>query len=115
MPLLKIETNAPLPDDRQALMALVSTTTASLLGKPERYVMVALTHNPDMLFGGIDSPLAYLELKSIGLPGATTRQLSEALCTLINRQLDIPVERIYIEFADARRNMWGWNSATFER
>jgi len=25
----------------------------------------------------------------------------------------IPVDRMYIEFSDAERSMWGWNASTF--
>ncbi|MEA3243296.1 MAG: phenylpyruvate tautomerase MIF-related protein, partial [Pseudomonadota bacterium] len=68
MPLLKIQTNQPIDSDRQkTLINRASQELASILGKPERYVMVSIEHNPAMLFGGSDAPLAYLELKSIGL------------------------------------------------
>lgn len=66
-----------------------------------------------MLFGGSDEPTAYLELKSIGLPQEATTALSGALCDLISEHLEISKDRIYIEFANAERKMWGWNGATF--
>lgn len=114
MPLLSIDTNATPDDDTVAsLVRKASGTVAELLGKPERYVMVRLEHNPHMLFGGEDTPLAYLELKSIGLPGDRTAELSQALCDLVSSALGVPSERIYIEFADAERHMWGWNGSTF--
>lgn len=114
MPMLKIQTNqAVAPDRRQALVSKASQTVATLLGKPERYVMVSLEHNPAMLFGGSDAPLAYLELKSIGLPESKTPQLSSGLATLLHDELGLAADRIYIEFADAPRAMWGWDGATF--
>ena len=114
MPLLKIQTNQPVDAaTQQALAVSASQTVADLLGKPERYVMVSVGHNPAMLFGGSDEPLAYLELKSIGLPGSQTADLSRSLCDLLKEKLDLPADRIYIEFSDAPRNMWGWNGGTF--
>lgn len=114
MPLLKIQTNREVrPQQRPPLLRQASAKVAEILGKPERYVMVSLEHNPDMLFGGAAAPLAYLELKSIGLPGNRTRELSAALCRLIRDTLEIPEERVYIEFADAARHLWGWNGRTF--
>ena len=62
---------------------------------------------------GSDAPLAYLELKSIGLPADRTAELSAALCGLISTELSVASDRIYIEFADAQRHLWGWDSATF--
>ena len=114
MPLLKIQTNRQVPpEQRPPLLQQASAKVAEILGKPERYVMVSLEHNPDMLFGGDTAPLAYLELKSIGLPGDRTRELSASLCGLIQEALEIPQERVYIEFADAARHLWGWNGGTF--
>lgn len=114
MPLLKIQTNQAIrPEQRQSVLRAASQLVATLLGKPERYVMVSLEHNDAMLFAGTDAPLAYLELKSIGLPTAKTAELSQALCTITHRELSIDTDRIYIEFADAERGMWGWNGATF--
>jgi phenylpyruvate tautomerase PptA (4-oxalocrotonate tautomerase family) len=116
MPLLKIQTNTEIPEEqRSPLIKQLSAFVAEMLGKPENYVMLTLEHNPDMLFAGSEDPLAYLELKSIGLPTGRTKEFSAQLCDLIRGELDIPVDRIYVEFADAGRAMWGWNGGTFER
>ena len=114
MPVLKIQTNKLFNSDNQKpLLEKASRIVAQELGKPEKYVMGAMESNPDMLFSGNDEPLAYLELKSIGLPEQSTGKLSQALCSLIHQELDITMDRIYIEFSDAKRTMWGWNGATF--
>jgi phenylpyruvate tautomerase PptA (4-oxalocrotonate tautomerase family) len=114
MPLLKIQTNQLLDTDRRkTLMSRASQEVAGMLGKPERYVMLSIEHNPGMLFGGSDDPLAYLELKSIGLPETKTAEFSLALASLLNDELGLPADRIYIEFSDAPRAMWGWNGGTF--
>ena len=114
MPLLKIQTNQAVDADLQnALVRKASQQVAEMLGKPERYVMVSLEHNPAMLFGGSDQPLAYLELKSIGLPASKTGDFSRRLSELLGEELGLPADRIYIEFADAERHLWGWNGGTF--
>ena len=114
MPLLKIQTNRQLSaEDCSDLLKSISTTIAQALGKPERYVMIVLEENQSMLFAGSDDPMAFLELKSIGLSVQITGDLSATLCGTIGSSLDIPTDRIYIEFADAERAMWGWNSTTF--
>ena len=116
MPSLKIQTNVELPaGKRKPVLRAASALVAEMLGKPEAYVMVILEHNPDMLFAEDLGPLAALELKSIGLPGERTRELSASLCGFVEEQLGVPRNRIYIEFSDAARNMWGWNGGTFER
>jgi phenylpyruvate tautomerase PptA (4-oxalocrotonate tautomerase family) len=114
MPLLRITTNQSVDqDDLPALLKHASTSAAEMLGKPERYVMVDFVFNPHMLFSGTSASLAYLELKSIGLPGDRTGDFSRVLCELIEEQLHIPADRVYIEFSSAERHLWGWNAATF--
>ncbi len=114
MPFLKIQVNTVLaPAQAKSLAAKASALVAAQLGKPERYVMTSIEHNPAMLFAGTDAPLAYLELKSIGLPESDTADASRSLCELVAGETGVDPERIYIEFSDAPRKMWGWNSSTF--
>ncbi len=114
MPYLKIQSNVAIDGaNATRLLAEASKQVAHELGKPENYIMVALEPPQPMLFAGNSDPLAYLELKSIGLPQSKTSTLSAILCNLIEEQLGIPAARIYIEFTDAPRAMWGWNSKTF--
>jgi len=114
MPYLKIQTNRAVDDqDRRAAMERASALVSQSLGKPERYVMVAMEPPLPMLFAGDDAPTAYFELKSIGLPEGQTAELSAALCEMAEQTLGIDRERVYIEFTDAPRAMWGWNGDTF--
>lgn len=114
MPTLKIQTNAPLTPDAEArVLAACSSRVAELLGKPEHYVMVILEPSAAMLFGGSDAPLAYVELKSLGLPESRTAELSAALCGLLEEQLGVPPGRVYIEFAAPPRHLFGYDGGTF--
>ena len=97
----------------QQLIRDASALVAEQLGKPERYVMVTLEPASAMLFAGEASPLAFLELKSIGLSEQQTPPLSASLCGLMHEALGVDQDRVYIEFADAPRKMWGWNGGTF--
>lgn len=116
MPLLKIQTNVEIETaQRAALMRNASQRVAALLGKSEKYVMVSLETGAQMFFAGSAEPLAYLELKSIGLPQQRTSEMCAALCKLVGDELAVPGERVYVEFTDAGRAMWGWNGGTFER
>ena len=114
MPFLKIQTTQPLAETAaKALASKASGRVAELRGKPQDYVMVSVETNPAMQFAGTDAPLAYLELKSIGLPRSITASASQALCDLVAGETGVATNRIYIEFADAPRHMWGWNGGTF--
>ncbi len=113
MPLLRIETNIRLDaSGSQALVAQASQAIAGGLGKPERYVMVTVRSDVPMLMAGTPDPAAFLELRSIGLPDGKTEALSNTLCELIEQAIGVPQDRVYINFADVPRNLWGWNGGT---
>lgn len=114
MPYLKIQTNLPLSKKAErAVLRNASQLVAELLEKPESFVMVALETDTPMLFAGSDEPVAFLELKSIGLPAKQTKDLSEALCQMIEGHLGVPSDRVYVKFIDVKRGMWGWKGDTF--
>jgi phenylpyruvate tautomerase PptA (4-oxalocrotonate tautomerase family) len=114
MPYLKLNTNAPVSsEDSPQLLRQLSQLMAKETGKPERYVMVELEGNKAMSFAGNSEPLAYLECKSIGLTTAQAKSLSSSLCQLLENALQLPPERVYIEFSNCPAEYWGWNGSTF--
>ena len=114
MPYLLIQTNLSIDTEQsQKLIQNASKIVADILGKAENYVMVTLQDSTQMMFAGDSQPLAYLQLKSLGLPESSTGDFSKALCSLLNNELGIASERIYIEFSNPDRHMWGWNNKTF--
>lgn len=114
MPLLTLTTNLEIAADQQKpMLTKLSYLVAQLLGKPEAYVMVMLQTGQPMLMGGTDEPAAFLQLKSLNLPEDSTTNLSMALCDAVAGQLRIPANRVYIEFDNPPRHMWGWDRGTF--
>ncbi len=112
MPCLLVHTNIEVAD-HAAFLRRCSAEVADILAKPESYVMVELSGNRSMLFAGSDAPLAFIELKSLGLSTMQTPDLSARLCSLIQNELGIDSSRIYIEFAAPERAMFGFNGGTF--
>lgn len=114
MPLLKISTNKPFDaSTQQAFLKDASPKVAETLQKSEKYVMTLFEPTVPMTFGGTDEPTAYLEIKSIGLTTQQVNLLTKEIADLAHAKLGINPERIYIEFADAPANRWGWNRTTF--
>ncbi|NJK99363.1 MAG: hypothetical protein HC838_13890 [Spirulinaceae cyanobacterium RM2_2_10] len=116
MPFIKVQSSAASPDRSQveSLLKSLSGKLASHLGKPESYVMTAFEPDVPMTFAGTTDPTCFMEVKSIGTMSASqTKAMSQDFCQQVNAALGVPVERIYIEFANAERSMWGWNGATF--
>ncbi len=112
MPYLSVQTNVNVPDEA-GLLTRLSQQAARMLGKPESYVMVHIASGAVMRFAGSAEPLAYVELKSLGLSKTETASFSAGLCTLLQDELGIDAGRIYIEFSSPERYMWGWNGGTF--
>ena len=114
MPLLKLETTvAPSEDKRQALLASLSKTVAETIGKPQQYVMVAMSQAA-MQMSGNAGEAAFVDVRSIGgLTEDVNRKLSQKVCQLLNDSLGIPQNRIYLNFADVKASHWGWNGSTF--
>jgi hypothetical protein len=66
MPLLKLETTVVLTDEkRKALLASLSKIVAETIGKPEEYVMVAVSPAA-ILMSGKPGDAAFVDLRSIG-------------------------------------------------
>jgi phenylpyruvate tautomerase len=114
MPLLKLETNAPLSEDkRKALLIALSKTVAETIGKPEQYVMVAI-HPVAALMSGKPGDAAFADIRSIGgLSGDVNRLLAQKVCKLLHDSLGIPPDRVYLNFTDVKAANWGWNGNTF--
>ncbi|MFX1241562.1 MAG: phenylpyruvate tautomerase MIF-related protein [Promethearchaeota archaeon] len=109
MPYLKIQINQDFDEEKKAeIMDKISKLVAKKLGKPESMIMVALETATKMVFGGTNEPTIFMELKSVGLPESKTSDLSESLCDFAEQHLNVKKERIYIEFADAVKSMFGW-------
>ncbi|MEB3882793.1 phenylpyruvate tautomerase MIF-related protein [Lyngbya sp. CCY1209] len=116
MPLIKVKTSIPQPEksDVESLLKDLSASLAKHLSKPESYVMTAFEPDVPMTFGGTTDPVCYMEIKSIGnITPQTTKAMSKDFCEKVGAALGVPANRIYIEFADAERSMWGWNGSTF--
>ncbi|PIG93045.1 phenylpyruvate tautomerase MIF-related protein [Gloeocapsopsis sp. IPPAS B-1203] len=116
MPLIKVQTSIDKLEQSQvqALLQNLSSTLAKHLGKPESYVMTALESGIPMTFAGTLEPVCYIEIKSVGaMKPEQTQKMSQEFCQYINQMLGVNKNRIYIEFADAKGYMWGWNSSTF--
>lgn len=115
MPLIKVQTSAtPAPVKVEELLKSLSAKLAKQTGKPESYVMTAFEPGLAMTFAGTSDPVCYIEVKSVGsMNPAQTKAMSQDFCKTVSETIAVPTDRIYIEFADAKGFMWGWNNSTF--
>lgn len=114
MPFFKIETNQQVnPGDTQTILKKSSEFISEMLGKPEKVVMVSIDTGKQMMFGGNTEPTAFVQLKSIGLPVDMCTEFSSKICQFVFDEFGIQTDRVFIDFADIQRNMFGWNGKTF--
>jgi len=114
MPFFKVETNRQADDARTgALLNKASALVSQMLGKPEKFVMVSIETDKRMMFGGDGEPTAFVQLKSIGLPTDRCAEFSGKICQFLSDELGIQPDRVFIDFKDAARNLFGWNGKTF--
>jgi len=114
MPLIKLRTNVTLDtDNTDKLMRNLSQLLAAETGKPERYVMIEIKGDRHMMFAGSTDPVAYVECKSIGLSTPQVNALSKSINQLLQDELQLAMDRVYIEFSNCPAEYWGWNGSTF--
>ena len=117
MPLIIIKTNVSevLPETREAIHEQGQTALSSILQKSRDFVMSILELGQDMSFAGNSSAsCAYVEIKNVGtMNPEISLELSKEITRNLNEHLGVDPKRIYIEFQQSERHLWGWNSKTF--
>ncbi|KEH28840.1 macrophage migration inhibition factor-like protein [Medicago truncatula] len=114
MPCLNLSTNVNLEGvDTSSILSEATSTVATLIGKPESYVMIVLKGSVPISFGGTEQEAAYGELVSIGgLNPDVNKKLSAAIAAILETKLSVPKTRFFLKFYDtkARFQLWmEWN------
>ncbi|KAL5776992.1 hypothetical protein ACOSP7_009918 [Xanthoceras sorbifolium] len=115
MPCLNLSTNVSLDGvDTSSILSEATSTVASIIGKPEAYVMIVLKGSVPIAFGGTEQPAAYGELVSIGgLNPDTNKKLSAAIATILEKKVSVPKSRFFLKFYDTKGSNFGWNGSIF--
>ncbi|NXL94967.1 MIF factor, partial [Alectura lathami] len=78
-----------------------------------QYLAIQISPDQVMSCGGSTDPCTVCFLYSIGKMGEQENKVcSKLLCDLLNKQLKIPSDRIYVSFFDLRAGNVGWNTTT---
>jgi phenylpyruvate tautomerase len=116
MPLVKVHySNEFAKDILNLLSKSMSKLVGKTLGKSEDFVMIIFQRTELQSFG-LDSttPSLFIELKNVGtLSPETTNILSAKITELCIGFIDVEPTRIYLEFQESERHLWGWNAKTF--
>uniref|UniRef100_A0A023FHD3 L-dopachrome isomerase n=1 Tax=Amblyomma cajennense TaxID=34607 RepID=A0A023FHD3_AMBCJ len=114
MPTLTINTNiqaSKIPND---FLKTTANVVAESLGKPLSYVVVHISPDQLLSFGGTDDPCAIANLYSIGcLTPKENKKHSAALFEHIEKTLGIKGNRMYINYFDMPASDVGYSGKTF--
>ena len=116
MPLVELDTSCEVADagKRQQLAGALSRVVAEGTGKPEQYVMACVRDKVAMAMSGQADPSALVTVKAIGGLTKTVNQgLAGKISQLLQKELAIPAERVYIAFQEFPASNWAWNGKTF--
>ena len=115
MPLIKLQVATAVPQDKKhAILTAASRIMAEATGKPETYVMAMIEDNALASFAGAVYPAAFADVRGIGgLDGAVNTTISRDICALLEQELGIEADKVYLNFTDVPARNWGWNSSTF--
>ena len=109
MPYINVSTSAKI-EDKKKLLEEISILISSLTNKSKRFVMAKLDDNSEMYFED-ESPCCYLEIKSIG--SLNPSEMAKPISDFVYKEMEIPIDKIYISFVDVPASMWVWNTKTF--
>ncbi|XP_015264488.1 PREDICTED: macrophage migration inhibitory factor [Gekko japonicus] len=114
MPMLVINTNVSRQAVPESLPGELTQQLAKATGKPAQYIAIRIVTDQLMTFGGSGEPCALCSLHSIGkIGGPQNKAYSKLLCELFTKYLQIPADRVYINYYDMNPSNVGWNGSTF--
>ena len=115
MPTFILHTNSTINDHQNETMRKDAVDILSQeLSKSKKFIVTLIHDSVALEFGQSEAPCAYIEVKSVGtLSPEQTTAMSDRICNSLQRILSIPPDRIYIEFQESPRHLWGWNGKTF--
>ena len=113
--MIKMQTNVECSKEKKdALVKKLSKICASCTGKPETYVMVLLEDDSTIAMGGESRNAAFVEVKGIGgLTPEVNKKISAETCALLQAELKIDQDAVYMNFTDIAAKNWGWKGGTF--
>ena len=113
MPYIDTKVTVQLSDRKKEEIKSALGKLIETLGKSENYLMVGIEDSYDLWFGGnkLDKG-AYVAVSLLGdAPKECYEKMTEQVCNLMEEQLDIPGNAVYVTYHPVKD--WGWNGSNF--
>lgn len=100
-------------DKKESLKSELGKIITQIPGKSEEWLMVGFTDNYTLYFKGErKQKAAFIEVKIAGTASRDDKnRVTASICTLLQNELDIPQDSVYITFSEVAD--WGWNGELF--
>ena len=110
MALIRFETNMNVAEDRaKIVIANLTKAGARVTGEPTTEIRVEIAGNRRMRMADSDEPIAHIEIRNVDVPKERAREITQAICPVIEDAMDIRDRNIYIAVVSKRNSMWRVN------
>lgn len=113
MPFIDSKITVTVPWEKRNVLKAELGKAVSVLGKPERFLMVGFEDNYDLYMGGQQLEKgAYVAVSLFGNgQRAAYEEMTATICKLYEKELGIPGDCVYVTYHGV--NDWGWNGQNF--
>ena len=113
MPYINAKFSAPVSSDKEIELKSALGEAITLLSKPERYLMVEISDNCRLYFGGKnDRPIAFFDVALLhSAPRASYEKLTARLCEIAKDVMGVDGDNVYVKFEETES--WGYDSFMF--
>ncbi|WP_405340754.1 phenylpyruvate tautomerase MIF-related protein [Ruminococcus sp.] len=113
MPFINAKFSTPVSPDKELALKSALGEAITLLGKSERYLMVEISDNCRLYFGGRnDAPIAFFDVSLLhSAPRESYEALTARLCEIAKDVMDVDGDHVYVKFEETEN--WGFNSFMF--
>ncbi len=100
-------------EKKETIKARLGEIISEIPGKSEEWLMVGFNDNYSLYFkGDKKDKAAFVEIKIFGTAERKYKEaITSKVCQLFENELSIPMDSIYITFAEVKD--WGWNGNMF--
>jgi phenylpyruvate tautomerase PptA (4-oxalocrotonate tautomerase family) len=110
MALIRFETNGSAPAERVKIITQnLTRAVARFTGEPEAGISVEVAGDRKMRMAKSDEPIAHVEIRNVEIPKSRARELTQAICPIIEDTFGIHDDHIYIAVISTRNSMWRVN------
>ncbi len=113
MPFINAKFSGAVSPEKELELKSALGEAITLLGKPERYLMVQIQDNCRLYFGGKnDKPMAFFDVALLhSAPRASYESLTKRLCEISKECMGVDGEQVYVKFEETES--WGYDSFMF--